>query len=99
MKGMIFRDALCDWLDAEVLSECIASKDDAGEAAVRKVLRRILDLPVMDAEPVVHAKWKLNGTCSRCENPAVAVSRPDGITITIQTPRCPSCGAIMFEEE
>lgn len=58
--------------------------------------------PAVDAEPVVHSKWKMipvNGVaCYRCGNLNCARLMPFGC-MPHELPRCPYCGAKMDKEE
>lgn len=94
---LIEREALlnklpnCDFEKDENISKC---------GAIADMVMLVCDAPRIDAVPVVHGKWKNNGStyeCSRCSALLPYTNPGKGYMTGWFTPYCPNCGARMDE--
>ena len=95
-----------EYIDREVVSEGIrkyyyknppnSSYQEGFDYGLDKAQRVILNAPVADVAPVVHAKWDANGRCTNCGGHAPFYSMASTYH---ESPYCFECGAKMDKEE
>lgn len=88
---LIDADAVRDDFVQTVYAECLDDKDNI---RANRIIDAFNDLPTIEAEPVIHAKWEIccdsyYPYCSHCKN------EPQGHVMTRLTKYCPNCGARM----
>ena len=76
----------------DLISRAAALDAISTEGGCGMCARRVLDIPAVDAVPVVHGRWGENGDCSECG--FQPWYERDIHTLLY----CPNCGAKMDEE-